>query len=298
MIPIKFKGEEKKTINKLYHALLDKDTHQGLKNYIKNLKDVNTWCINNIVIDGHSLSFPDIIQADFIQLEKIVSLLDSGRVTRFPYEKFIIDTLYTYRFPRKEFVDSLGTTVCPYCNRNFVNSIKSRTMCDLDHFYDKDSYPILAVSFYNLVPVCHTCNHVKKNQRIQYSPHDTRYISNNIIHFDYYISGMDYLFDKSDIGIEIEALDPVIEGSINNLKLLELYQIHTDIVQEILKKAMIFSPEYIDDIYSAYDGLFESKNEIYKLILGECVEDDYGKRPLEKMKRDIIQELYETIYGI
>ena len=48
-------------------------------------------------------------------------------------------------------------------------------MCQFDHFYNKSKYPLLAISFYNLVPVCGTCNHTKGKNDVDYSPHDKKY---------------------------------------------------------------------------------------------------------------------------
>lgn len=114
--------------------------------------------IKNISVRGKKYTFPDVIKADYDEIVEIANVYNSRR-TKIPkkYKKFIIETLYKQRFPRQEFVEELQITVCPYCNRNFVNSTYKRIMCDLDHFYDKETYPILAVSFHNLVPVCHAC---------------------------------------------------------------------------------------------------------------------------------------------
>lgn len=54
---------------------------------------------------------------------------------------------------------------CPYCNADTVyafeknNTKKPRKVVSaLDHFYPKSQYPFLALSLYNLVPVCSRCN--------------------------------------------------------------------------------------------------------------------------------------------
>ena len=54
---------------------------------------------------------------------------------------------------RKKIVDSLSIVICPYCNRNYINDVENHSGCYLDHFYDKKTYQIWAVSFYNLIPV-------------------------------------------------------------------------------------------------------------------------------------------------
>ena len=59
------------------------------------------------------------------------------------------------------------TKVCSYCNiepvihetNNVAQVVRS---FELDHFYDKSRYPLLAYSLFNLVPSDHTCNVINK----------------------------------------------------------------------------------------------------------------------------------------
>ena len=181
MIPICFR--KKGAVNRLYHILLNvKPTQKNKVEYLKNIRAINKWCLKNISVSGKKYSLPDVIKADYSEIAEIANVYNSRQI-KMPqkYKKFIIDTLYKQRFPRKEFAEELQVTVCPYCNRNFVNSTYKRTMCDLDHFYDKETYPILAVSFHNLVPVCHACNHAKASNAISYSPHNTKFNTDDLL---------------------------------------------------------------------------------------------------------------------
>ena len=60
----------------------------------------------------------------------------------------------------------------------------------LDHFYPKDEFPMFAVSFYNLIPVCGTCNSIKNNTNFNIYPY-LQEIKDNIsfnigkLHFDF-----------------------------------------------------------------------------------------------------------------
>ncbi|MFX8327742.1 hypothetical protein ABTL71_18955, partial [Acinetobacter baumannii] len=49
---------------------------------------------------------------------------------------------------------------CPYCNRSYIYYISRRKEIkpQIDHFFPKSKYPFLAMSFYNLIPSCQTCN--------------------------------------------------------------------------------------------------------------------------------------------
>lgn len=297
MIPICFR--KKGAVNRLYHILLNvKPTQKNKVEYLKNIRAINKWCLKNISVSGKKYSLPDVIKADYSEIAEIANVYNSRQI-KMPkkYKKFIIDTLYKQRFPRKEFVEELQVTVCPYCNRNFVNSTYKRTMCDLDHFYDKETYPILAVSFHNLVPVCHACNHAKASNAISYSPHNTKFNTDDLLSFDFYIGGIDYWVDNKQIGIEIDC-SRELESNVQELKLREVYQIHSDIVQECIKKAIMFNPDYMTDLFNTYNGLFESEEELYRIVFGNYMkESSYGKRPLSKLTKDILSKLLIEIYG-
>lgn len=296
MIPIYFKNG---AVNRLYHLLLNVKPRQRSKvEYLKNIRAINKWCLKNISVRGKKYLFPDVIKADYDEIVEIANVYNSRR-TKIPkkYKKFIIETLYKQRFPRQEFVEELQITVCPYCNRNFVNSTYKRTMCDLDHFYDKETYPILAVSFHNLVPVCHACNHAKASKSISYSPHNMKFNTDDLLSFDFFIDGMDFLSDNQQIGIEIDC-GREFETNVRELKLREVYQIHSDIVQECIKKAIMFNPKYMTDLFNTYNGLFESEEELYRIVFGNYMEESfYGKRPLSKLTKDVLSKLLIEIYG-
>ena len=297
MIQVNFR--EKTAVSRLYHRLLNVKPNQYKKQvYLKNIQTINNWCLKNISVNGRKYSFPDIIRANYDEIVGIANAYDaSTKKMPVKYKKFIINTLYKQRFPREEFVEELQVTVCPYCNRNYVNSTSKRTMCDLEHFYDKETYPLLAVSFHNLIPVCHACNHIKANNPISYSPHNLKYNTDDLLTFDFFITGIDYLYDNKQIGIEIDSGN-IFKDNVNQLKLRDVYQIHSDVVKECIKKAIIFNPEYMEDLFNTYDGLFESKEEIYRIVFGNYFEEtDYGKRPLSKLTKDILSKLLVDIYG-
>lgn len=59
---------------------------------------------------------------------------------------------------------------CPYCNETPMKIVpkaeehnhKDLMLFDIDHFYSKSSFPYLALSFYNHIPSCKTCNQIYK----------------------------------------------------------------------------------------------------------------------------------------
>lgn len=121
------------------------------------------------------ISFEKLITADYDYLKSLVAYIDNHKslCALSPNEKRCFLELYT-RLKKPEFINRLDINVCPYCNRNYILNFnintENKATAQLDHFFDKKSYPYLAVSFYNLVPSCSTCNQRKstKNENIYY----------------------------------------------------------------------------------------------------------------------------------
>ena len=126
MIPIQFKGNEIDVVQQLYNDLINEKLKHKYKSEIN---EINDWCIKNIIVYGKRLNFEDVIKADFGTLENIVEILNNKKSPPPSLHKtFIVDYLYNQKLNEKsyrlKFIDYLGVTVCPYCNRNFVNSAK------------------------------------------------------------------------------------------------------------------------------------------------------------------------------
>lgn len=147
------------------------------------------------------------------------------------------------------------------------------------------------------VTVCHYCNHTKGTNQITYSSHNEKFKTDELLTFDFHIKGVDFLNDKQQLGIEIYSSKEV-ESNIKFLRLRELYQIHTDVVQECIKKAMMFEPDYLNYLANEYKDLFKSEEELYRILFGNFYEENaYGKRPLSKMTSDILRDLIMTYYS-
>ena len=59
-------------------------------------------------------------------------------------------------------MDQLDIRVCPYCNRQFTTwNRRGKIRPAFDHFYPKSKYPFLALSLFNLIPICDYCNRKK-----------------------------------------------------------------------------------------------------------------------------------------
>lgn len=196
--------------------------------------------------------------ADYLKLCKIKEQFENKieEWKKLNADDFMKETLYGSSFPRTEFFSSININVCPYCNRNFINSYKNVSTYELDHFFPKSEYPLLAVSFENLIPVCPACNRRKKKELIDYSPYNKKYDIDSLLQFSYVLKNINYLSDKSSIAISINAKNIIIQKNIDVLELEKLYQTHIDIVQECIKKGMVYSEEYISSLINTYPNVF------------------------------------------
>ncbi len=204
-----------------------------------------------------------------------------------------------------ELAKKLNVNVCPYCNRNYtftvINEINNEreeelTRPEFDHFISKKEYPILALSFYNLIPSCHICNSTLKGEsQIELL---NPYLDNFDKKAKFSLKLIDSTFYHSIYGFEIElkennSKDKKTKNTISTFRLKELYQNHKDIILELIQKNVTYDDSYIDELFKTYEGtLFKNREDVITHIVSNYVsEDEIEKRPLSKLIKDISKDL-------
>ncbi len=215
-------------------------------------------------------------------------------------QKFIYNIFVTHGYEnikKYEFVKQIGLNTCPYCNRNYIYTITNKNFKpEIDHFYPKDKYPILAVSYFNLIPSCSSCN--------GFGGKENKDPSNYYLKNPYEIKDEDFKFEahikKSNILNPITNIDDSsvkitfkdkISGHLEVFNLDELYMAHRDIVIELyIKNKIEYSSGYFEHLKKL--DLFKfSDDEIERLIICNYTnKEDLHKRPLVKMMRDISKQ--------
>jgi len=195
----------------------------------------------------------------------------------------------------------LNVNVCPYCNINATYTVitkngKKITRPEFDHFYDKNTYPILALSFYNLIPSCHICNStLKGTEKFAIDSHIHPYSASfdKVAKFRLKIEDSKFYHSLDGFSIKLETEDNRARNSIKSFELDELYQNHKDIVLELIQKEAIYNESYLDELLTQYEGtLFKNREDLLRLITcGYITDDEISKRPLSKLTKDISQEL-------
>ncbi|MDD2894595.1 MAG: hypothetical protein PHG81_01130 [Aliarcobacter sp.] len=206
-------------------------------------------------------------------------------------------------------VENLGIKTCPYCNRSYISFVNEdkdeksnkKTRPQLDHFYPKAIYPFLACSFYNLIPSCSACNHMKsaddsfEDEKTGDLVHPYN-VKNSDFTFSYTFDNLDILksIDKKNIRFEDEekikiTLNTKYKKNNEYFQIETIYQNHKDIVIELILKEINYPKSYIDELIK--NG-FGTEEEIYRFIFSNYLENDkLHQRPLSKLTRDIVEEL-------
>ena len=214
------------------------------------------------------------------------------------YKKFTVktddDTYDAYTLAQ-----ALNVTVCPYCNRNYTFTVRSKngsTRPQFDHFYDKATYPILALSFYNLIPSCPTCNaSIKGRKQFSLTTHVHPYVEgfDDKARFALHVKDSSFYYDEKGFDVILDSNDAKAQKNIDDFALQEIYQNHKDIVLELIQKSVMYNESYIEELMKNYEGtLFKNEEDLLRLIFGGYIADeDLGKRPLSKLTKDILEQL-------
>ena len=167
------------------------------------------------------------------------------------YELFV-EKGYEKLLDKKDFVKQKGLRICPYCGRSFIYSVDVNNNCvkpDIDHFFPKSKYPYMALSYYNLIPACNTCNrlHCKdnheaydyKNKRFRF-PYPYRF-KDSEIKFSYKLKNMSYLRDDAfEVKVKY-AYKGMTESCRDYLHLDALYAEHRHEAANIYRTLMLLT---------------------------------------------------------
>lgn len=210
-----------------------------------------------------------------------------------------IDRVYddSTTFNKYDFINKIDINTCPYCNRNYIYSVNKRKNVkpEIDHFYPKTIYPILAVSYFNLIPSCEPCNGLGAKK--QNDPRDVGLINPYLLKISQFrfslkiknVSIINPLCGKTDIEVFFKGK---VQSHCDIFNLEDLYSLHHDhAIELVIKKRLKYSKNQRAYLNS-YNGLKFNKAEIDRMILGNySLQSEQHKRPLSKLYQDIGKEL-------
>lgn len=220
-----------------------------------------------------------------------------------------------------DIANKLNVNTCPYCNRNYINTVFDKKGNQIirptfDHFFPQKFHPLLALSFFNLIPSCYYCNSIlKRDQQISIDTHIHPYNEGfgRDATFHISISNLkpnrrdpeNYALFFADNMIPLSANDRYRkifggvrgietpgEGNINLFKLKDIYQSHLDIVGELVVKCDKLSSSYVKSLQPLFSTLGTSREEFYQYYFGNYMnEKNFNRRPMAKMTKDIVAQI-------
>lgn len=233
---------------------------------------------------------------------------------------------------RHSLLTMMGIEVCPYCQRNYITNYneednKELTTADLDHFYPQAQYPYLALSLYNFIPSCHTCNSTMKNQdKIGIDTHVYPYTDSMEEDIKFTIkmnkdskeSNQDEKYkdktlfiERKNLEIDINVNNSIsankkekIENSLKTFKLREVYKnSHSKYVGDLIHNFQKYPKSYtkaLGEIFldeekkgsKVYQEKLQILNDNFQEIIKKPYTDKIEKgEPLAKLTKDIMEEL-------
>ena len=210
----------------------------------------------------------------------------------------------------KFFKDNFDFRTCFYCNKDFITNFETEkevSTFQLDHFYDKATYPYLALCLYNLIPSCYVCNAKVKgtkntfeydikvgkfNKETCISPNSKNFDFENKVKFKLLLDKDCknlHVQDKKDIDIPLkEQFTNEYDKYIEIFKLNERYKAHKDIVYEMIQKAELYPESRLKELQDITGIPFQ---QIKKDIFNLSDEIDLSKKPFSKLIKDMSEEL-------
>lgn len=218
------------------------------------------------------------------------------------YDDFINKTIEPNEYDAYRLAENLNINTCAYCNRLYTKTvinetengkISKLTRPTFDHWFPQSKNPILALSFYNLIPSCNVCNSSLKSSTDMTLENNLHpYINQDInFQFSYKLNSIDkYDFTIKNIG---DDLNTKSKNTADFFKLKEIYETHINEVEDLLKIKKAYSVTYLKSMKAFFkDSSGLSNEEVYRLAFGtEINESKFERRPLSRMKRDILIEL-------
>ena len=258
-------------------------------------------------IGGYTLK--DLLCGDY---EKLLEIKDELK-TKYSSKSNIIKQLFNYDKAKSKTItpklsklqpkiskfiqDKVGVDTCYFCNIEFINKFKNakgeiKNGFTLDHYIDKGKYPFLALSLYNLIPSCYTCNSkVKGSDEINnLSPSSSKFDFDERVKFRTFMENDDLqIVDERDFRLLLkENFSDKYQEYIDGFLLNERYEYHKYKVIEMINKRKEYPDSRIKELAHLTQ---KTEEEVKQDLFGEYLNEELHKRPLSKLIRDVSEEL-------
>ncbi|UPT76678.1 hypothetical protein MN086_06375 [Sulfurovum sp. XGS-02] len=203
------------------------------------------------------------------------------------------------------FENNIEIHTCYFCNIDFINvfntkSKRKKNGFTLDHLIDKATYPLFALSIYNLIPSCYICNSKLKGSKeiwtqekgiVKVSPSAKNFKFDQQVKFKTFMKPPSIqINDKIDFDLLLkEDFTDDYTQYIDVFELNGRYEYFKPYILNMIKKRRIYPDSRIKEIALLTRQPIE---KVKQDLFGEVLyEDDNSKHSLAKLTKDIANEL-------
>ncbi|WP_047414682.1 HNH endonuclease domain-containing protein [Cellulophaga sp. Hel_I_12] len=200
-----------------------------------------------------------------------------------------------------KYFEASGLKSCIYCNSQLAVTVrtlngKRSAKFQVDHFYPKSDYPCFSISFFNLLPVCGSCNNVKRSGMVNFNVYSDDPIDLRESPFTFQIdkkSLVSYRVNGTVENLKIEFDDSEKKGYNDQFDIEGIYSTQKDLAEELILKALIYNKNYLESLRNSFKKLYPNKIPMAeRLLVGNYTNSkDIHKRPMSKFTQDIARQL-------
>lgn len=275
----------------------DRNHHLSL---LKEYYDTYKGTYINQLLKQRNVTDDDILKS----WKKMTKFVSSAQLFLKKMNDSLISLKFSYdKIPseiRGEIVQRFNIPVCPYCNKQFINTYEKqgsrRYIGDIDHFLAKSTYALFSMSLWNLIPSCKSCNQTFKKDSHKQLLNPWFYgFDDDASLVLYYkdVRAMIGLSDNMDMKWETSLqadsdIRKLIQNNIDLFCLNETYEFHKKDIQIALYKRFKYSKHY-SSVLSKLLGTGQHYFSYEKLIYGVSLDKrKFQEEPLSKAIFDAI----------
>lgn len=146
-----------------------------------------------------------------------------------------------------------------------------------------------------MIPVCHSCNHVKLEKQMGVNPYfrafKRKFMITDKTGNNLSISKI-YKLTEKEIRLKFDGSDVAEEDNVKVLGLENVYNKHTDYVKELIDKSMAYDKYAKEALVTTYQGAGNNPRQVYDFVWGRhLMTAEYEDRPLSKLTKDVLDLL-------
>lgn len=282
----------------------------SVKEVEEGIRLVNDFCEN---LTSYSLATKEDLElrkADYEKnikphnrLHKVLRRMFIRLYSAFTVEKIDVDdkkVVLAYRI-----LNILDQRTCPYCNRSYTFAVYGKgkkVRPQFDHFFDKANYPMLAVSFYNLVPSCPICNYTKRNSSLHFNPYFYEFLGKFKVYRPHeqgeHANAQPIPLNKAELLRAKDWGDIRLDTSVNEEKadmeklgIDGLYKKHDDYLKEMMERVQAYNDHACDVLVNSFQGAGHSAQQVKEFVWGKDIANARNRNhPLSKLTRDVLEQ--------